>query len=88
MPNTGGDLLLWHKKLSPTEFDSMRSDSYGICPDMLGTPDIVVKPKVGQLIIFNSRKMHSVCPGVDTSRISISCFIGYRGQHQPLTYWS
>jgi Rps23 Pro-64 3,4-dihydroxylase Tpa1-like proline 4-hydroxylase len=66
----------------------MRGDSYGVSPETLGKPDIVVKPKAGQLIIFNSRKMHSVNPGQDIPRLSLSCFIAYRGTHQPLTYWS
>ncbi|MCL1126593.1 2OG-Fe(II) oxygenase [Shewanella surugensis] len=88
VPDIGGELLLWHKDITANDFDSIRGDSYGIPPNNLGDPDIVVKPKAGQLIIFNSRKMHSVSAGKNKSRVSLSCFIGYRGEHQPLTYWS
>jgi Rps23 Pro-64 3,4-dihydroxylase Tpa1-like proline 4-hydroxylase len=88
MPLKGGELQIWEKELTPQEFDDIRGNSYGVDPSFLGNPSLQIKPDPGDLIIFNSRKMHAVAPGVKTPRLSLSSFIGYRGQHQPLTYWS
>lgn len=50
--------------------------------------DFEIAPKLGELILFNSQKIHAVTPGTTASRLSTSCFVGYRGSHLPLTYWS
>lgn len=88
MPSSGGALQMWKKELTPDEFDELRQGAYGIEPDCLGDPDLQITPESGDLIIFNSKKMHSVTPGSDKPRLSLSCFIGYRGAAEPLTCWS
>ncbi|WP_338882832.1 2OG-Fe(II) oxygenase [Xenorhabdus sp. TH1] len=88
MPREGGALQIWKDELSPEEFDAMRGDSYGIEPSLLGEPALEIRPDVGDLLIFNSRCMHSVTAGVDDLRLSLSCFIGYRGTENPLSFWS
>ncbi|MDR1967403.1 MAG: 2OG-Fe(II) oxygenase [Burkholderiaceae bacterium] len=88
LPEKGGDIQIWKHEMSADEFDQMRGDSYGIDPKILGNPDFELRPERGDLILFNSRKMHAVTPGFDRSRLSVSCFIGYRGMNMPLTYWS
>jgi len=88
MPQEGGELQIWSNEIDPYKFDSLRGESYGIDPAILGEPDLVLRPSPGDIIIFNSRKMHAVAPGRYNSRVSLSCFIGYRGEHSPLTYWS
>ena len=74
--------------MTPEDFDSLRQHSYGIDPTVLGVPDLEITPEPGDLFIFDSTKMHSVTPGSEGKRLSLSCFIGYRGKSQPLTYWS
>jgi hypothetical protein len=88
IPKQGGELQIWERELEPQEFDKLRGDSYGISPDILGKPTIEIKPVTGDMVLFNSRKMHAVAPSVDTFRLSLSCFVGYRGAHSPLTFWS
>lgn len=88
VPKQGGMLQMWEKDLSPSQFDRLRGSSYGIEPRVLGAPDVEIVPEAGELVIFNSRKMHAVTPSRDVSRLSLSCFVGYRGEHAPLTYWS
>jgi hypothetical protein len=88
MPSKGGELWLWDKEIDASVFDDMRGLNYGIDHHILGDPDITIKPEVGYLMVFNSRKMHAVTASDDAARITLSCFIGYRGDHQPLTYWS
>ncbi|MDF1482493.1 2OG-Fe(II) oxygenase [Extensimonas sp. H3M7-6] len=88
MPSKGGELQIWGQELSPGEFDEMRGESYGIDPAVLGEPMVEVCPNVGDLILFNSRRMHAVTPGMDGIRLSLSCFVGYRGPAMPLSFWS
>lgn len=88
MPSEGGALQMWDKHVSPELFDEMRGDSYGIDPTLLGRPTLEVRPQPGDFIMFNSRCMHSVSPGVAAPRLSLSFFVGYRGDSSPLTFWS
>lgn len=88
VPSKGGYLQIWDREMSPSDFDSIRGDSYGIDPRLLGEPDLTIHPGAGDLIVFNARKMHAVSPPEDAPRLSLSCFVGYRGSHMPLTYWS
>ena len=88
MPETGGALLMWNSEILPAEFDRLRGSEYGLPVELLGPPDVVVRPDPGDLLIFNSRKMHAVSSGTGKSRLAVSCFVGYRGRQQALTYWS
>lgn len=88
VPNEGGELLMWHRNMSTEEFDERRKGQYGIEIVDLPPPDIVVKPGRGDLLIFDSRKIHAVASPRDCARVAVSFFIGYRGDDQPLTYWS
>lgn len=88
MPQTGGSLLMWQREIPSKEFAVLKGDTYGIKVEELGTPDLVITPRPGDLLIFNSRKIHAVSPGVGANRLALSCFVGYRGESQPLTYWS
>lgn len=88
VPDVGGELLMWHKNLTTPEFDDLRKDQYGIEIHDLPPPDVIVKPGRGDLLIFDSRKIHAVASPKDKPRMAVSFFIGYRGDDQPLTYWS
>lgn len=88
MPNTGGSLMMWQKEFSPDQFKILKGQNYGIEVRALGPPDLVVMPRPGDLLIFNSRKIHAVSPGTGANRLALSCFVGYRGESQPLTFWS
>jgi len=88
MPSEGGALQIWDQQLSPKVFDEMRGASYGIEPAALGEATLEVCPEAGDLILFNSHRMHAVTPGIDNIRLSLSCFIGYRGMAEQLTVWS
>jgi hypothetical protein len=88
MPGEGGALQIWAGGLSVKEFDAMRGSDYGVDPAKLGSPTIEVKPDVGDLLLFNSNCVHAVSPGRDAMRLSLSCFVGYRGPATPLSFWS
>ncbi len=88
VPAQGGELLMWRHEIPDAEFLRRRGDKYGMDIEPLGSPDIVVKPEVGDLIIFNARKLHAVAAGEGSDRLTLSCFLGYRGLDRPLTFWS
>lgn len=88
VPEHGGELLMWRDEISDAEFLDRRGSKYGMDIEPLGTPDIVVKPQVGDLILFNARKLHAVASGQGSDRLTVSCFVGFRGADKPLTVWS
>lgn len=87
-PKKGGELLMWHMNMEPEKFDELRDGNYGLQVESLGKPDLSIKPDTGDLLIFDSRKMHAVAPPIDRSRLALSFFIAYRGDDKPLTFWS
>lgn len=88
VPDQGGELLIWRDEISDDEFLRRRGDMYGMALEPLGTPDIVIRPATGDLILFNARKLHAVAPGTGSDRLTLSCFVGFRGDGRPLTFWS
>jgi hypothetical protein len=88
MPESGGELLMWRDEIPTPIFDKMRGSDYGVKVEVLGKPDLKVRPNPGDLLIFNSRKMHAVAPGTERNRLALSCFVGYRGINKPLSIWS
>lgn len=88
VPDNGGNLQIWEQDVTADEFDKLRGKSYGIEPEKLGAPTIEVNLESGDLVFFNSRKMHAVTASPDRARLSVSCFIGYTGCHEPLIFWS
>ncbi len=88
MPEKGGQLLMWHRNLSIAEFDEKRRGEYGINIKNLPPPDVVLKPGAGDLLIFDAHKIHAVASPQDRARLALSFFVAYRGDNEPLTYWS
>lgn len=89
MPKQGGELRLWDLSLSDDAYNKLKGSSYGIAPHLLPPANAEIKPEVGELVIFNSRKVHAVAASqCGTLRVSISGFILYTGENQPLGLWS
>lgn len=88
VPDVGGELAIWLEEISDVEFLRRRGAQYGMSIESLDKPDFCVKPKNGDLIIFNARKLHAVLPGTGSDRLTLSAFIGYRGKDKPLSVWS
>jgi hypothetical protein len=89
VPEQGGELHLWQRRYTFDEMKNMRlaSSDYGIDPALLPPPDCVVKPKVGDLIFFDSSRMHAVSKASGVARISISLFLGIADDGEA-RYWS
>lgn len=87
IPEKGGELELWDLELSQKKYQLLAKGKYGIEYSLLPEPTNIIKPLLGELILFNSQKIHSIRQG-NTSRITMSCFIGYKSDNNPLVYWS
>lgn len=87
-PPRGGELELYLRDYDRPKYERLARGSYGLPPSAVGAPRVVLRPDVGELILFSSRGLHAVAPGSDGYRVTLSMFIGLRGPHQPLTFWS
>lgn len=86
---SGGELEIWQMRLTDAEYDALRlPESYGLDRRRLPEPDVVIRPEVGELILFDSTNVHAVRATIGGSRVTVSAFVGYRGPGQPLIYWS
>lgn len=88
MPSKGGELELWDFGIpNQVEYQQLAEKSYGIARSKLPDPVLVIKPRVGDLILFCPRRLHCIRTGSDP-RVAMSSFIGFRGEDYPLSYWS
>jgi putative hemolysin len=88
--DSGGQLELWAREIeSQSEYENCKSPgSYGLDRHRIGSWDAVISPMVGELIVFNARRIHAVRRIAGGLRCSQSFFIGYRGSDQPLSLFS
>lgn len=89
--SNGGELYLWFKSPTLQEYEKQinQTNSYYVDSNILGKPDLIINPEIGDLILFSSRYYHAVAPSSGNGyRMSVSAFIGYRGYQEPLTFWS
>ncbi len=89
MPNEGGELQLWAHGCSDDEYKKLLTPGdYYVDRKKIAEPIITIKPEAGELVLFNPTRYHAVTAGEGSKRVSVSCFIGYRGEYNPLTLWS
>lgn len=88
VPEKGGELELYPTKHTTELYDALRKNSYGISRDKLPKPMLTIKPETGDLVIFDANHTHSVAKVEGVVRLTISNFIGYRGDDYPLKVWS
>ncbi len=89
MPSEGGELQLWANGCSDEEYAKLLTpNDYYVDRRKLTEPIITIKPEAGELVLFNPTRYHAVTAGKGAKRVSVSCFIGYRGEYNPLTLWS
>lgn len=84
IPDSGGALELWDlPPISPTKIESLSEENNG--RTQLPEP-IVIFPDEGELVLFNTRRLHAVQSFHKGMRVSIQCFIGYK-KRAPLFLW-
>lgn len=90
VPATGGELEIWAEQPNEEQLASIRctNSAYAIEATELGEPVVRFKPALGELVLFNSTRVHRIAPSVDGVRMSMSCFIGFERPSRPLLVWS
>lgn len=90
VPEKGGALKLWDEwPQTKEDYNNMRiEDSYGVKEEMLNSDYIEITPEIGELIIFNPMRIHSVNEIETGKRLTWSCFIGLEEMTKPLQIWS
>lgn len=89
LPDGGGELTLWPVSYDKKGYDDRRiPGSYGLKEEALPEPVATLHPRLGELILFNATKVHSVGKIKSGVRVSWSCFVGYQKVDSPLVLWS
>lgn len=87
--DSGGQLELWAEHYAHEEFQERRgTERYGLDYEKIPPPSVVISPRLGELVLMDSTKVHAVTTVDAGLRIATFCFIGFRGISEPLTYWS
>lgn len=85
----GGRLELWADHYNHDEFMARKKvGTYGLDYEKLPPPSVIVSPRLGELVMADSTKVHAVTTVGAGLRIAVNCFIGFRGIREPLTFWS
>ncbi|ENM5749434.1 2OG-Fe(II) oxygenase [Vibrio mimicus] len=86
----GGELRLWHEWPESKEaYNAIRIEgSYGVKAEQLNGGYLEITPEVGELILFNPTRIHSVEKIQQGSRLTWSCFIGLEDHKKALQVWS
>jgi hypothetical protein len=70
----GGQLLLYLRRLPEDEIARLKGDGYGIPLELLGEPAVILQPEEGEVIIFESTKLHGVAAS-EHPRVTMGGFI-------------
>jgi hypothetical protein len=62
--------------------------TYGYRRELLPEPGIVVRPRVGDLVMLRTTRVHAVRPTHSGERVTFSGFIGHSSRNEPLLLWS
>ncbi|HET7232786.1 MAG TPA: 2OG-Fe(II) oxygenase [Longimicrobium sp.] len=87
-PGAGGELELWNLALTPEEANSPPRPGYRLPDELLGDADVVIRPAAGDLVMFDTSRIHAVRAVREGTRTTASCFVGVRGPREPLTLFS
>jgi hypothetical protein len=93
LPEEGGELKLWNLSFSQKEYLQKSNNQSGkesfIHPTYTPDPDVVIKPKLGEMILINSYRLHGVNKSKgDKLRVSNACFVAYEHSQKALNVWS
>lgn len=85
----GGELVLWDANYPFEKYGDKNSvGCHELDESLLLPPKVFIKPKIGELIIFNSTYAHAVRKIEKGRRVTMASFIGFRGINSPWSFWS
>lgn len=88
-PREGGELELWDINPTEAEYEAMRAGQHDFL-DRAKMPLSTgkIRPQGGELLLMRSDRVHAVHACQGGPRMSVSCFIGYYGPDEPISFWS
>jgi hypothetical protein len=87
VPKGGGETVVWRHRWDPSDEAFRRPQSYGYTDHVVGKAEsFVLKPEVGQALLFNSRYFHAVRPSADGRRIALGFSVGLSTAGELLTW--
>lgn len=87
MPSEGGAVEFWSRSFTEDEYVALRQapPAYGLSRELVGDPDVRIRPATGQAIIFDASRPHAVeAVAGHGERITDASFYGYAGDDAPL----
>jgi hypothetical protein len=86
----GGELELWTLRPTREEYNALRDGaSYGLRRDLLPSPEVIIRPNPGDLIVFSASRVHAVRPSTGGgARVTVSGFVAYSGPDDQLRIFS
>lgn len=87
MPSEGGAVEFWSRAFAEEEYLALRQapPNYGLAREVVGEPDLRIRPRAGQAILFDASRPHAVEPVAGHGeRITDASFYGYAGDDAPL----
>jgi hypothetical protein len=85
MPTKGGAVEFWNRSMTDEEYVGLKRPDYGLNRDVLGPPDLAIRPRRGQAILFDAFKPHAVeAVAGEGERVTNACFFGFAGEDKPL----
>lgn len=88
MGTNGGSLELFDTDYSKTDYKNLAYGPRVVSRDSLPKP-VTIRPKVGDLIVFSSHRIHAVAESEgEVARITISFFVGVEDEKSPLKIWA
>ena len=89
---SGGEIVLWDEWPTQSEYNIAGNTddpaSLGLDSKKMAQPKLEIKPNQGDLILFNSMRIHSVKKIKAGVRMTWGCLIGYSGTDKPLVIWT
>ncbi|MEU8082713.1 hypothetical protein AB0B57_03640 [Micromonospora sp. NPDC049101] len=87
MPDDGGETVVWRHRWSPADEAFRLPNSYGFSEDVVaGAESFVLKPAVGEGLLFDPRNYHAVRPSRGARRVALGMSIGLSDTGQLLTW--
>jgi hypothetical protein len=88
----GGEIVLWDEWPTQSEYNMARNTddpaSFGLDRKKIAQPKLEIKPNLGDLILFNTMRIHAVKKIKMGVRMTWGCLIGYSGANDPLVIWT
>jgi len=85
MPTDGGAIEFWSREFSDAEYEACKRRDYGLDRELLGAADLTIRPRPGQVILFDASRPHAVeAVAGKGERVTNASFYAYAGDAAPL----